>query len=523
MTDTPPGSTRVCVRWPLIPADLACTKIQDGTHFSPKQQLANGPFPYVTAKNVRSTGLDLGDITYLSEPEHRAIYTRCDARKGDVLLVKDGVNTGDTAINTISGQISLLSSVCFLRPADFLQADFLRYWLISPEGQSQLLGRMTGTAIRRLVLHRVKETEVPLAPLPEQARIAEALDSYLTRLDAATEGLKRVEANLKRYRASVLKAAVEGHLVPTESELAKKEKREYEPASVLLERILKERRHYWEQAELAKMKAKSEVPKNDKWKDKYEEPAAPDTSELPELPEGWCWTTVEQLASVGTGATPRRGAAAYWEGGTVPWVTSAVVNESRVTSCEEHVTEAALKETNLTLYPAGTVLVAMYGEGKTRGKATTLEIQATTNQALAALVFDRESAAVRPWLLVYLEHNYEHTRRLSSGGVQPNLNLSLVRSIAVPLPPSSEQERIRGALEEGLSRESQVEHAVDLSQARLSRLRQAILRWAFEGKLADQDPNDEPASVLLERIRGERESSQQVKTPKPERARRKSA
>ena len=106
-----------------------------------------------------------------------------------------------------------------------------------------------------------------------------------------------MEANLKRYRASVLKAAVEGNLVPTEAELAKKEEPEYEPASVLLERILKERRHRWEQAELGKMKAKGEVPKNEKWKDKYEEPAAPDTSELPELPEGWCWSTVNQLAS----------------------------------------------------------------------------------------------------------------------------------------------------------------------------------------------------------------------------------
>ena len=95
-------------------------------------------------------------------------------------------------------------------------------------------------------------------PEAEQARIVESLDSYLTRLDAATEGLKRVEANLKRYRASVLKAAVEGHLVPTEAELAKKEKRTYEPASVLLERILKERRHRWEQFELAKLKAKTE-------------------------------------------------------------------------------------------------------------------------------------------------------------------------------------------------------------------------------------------------------------------------
>jgi type I restriction enzyme S subunit len=87
---------------------------------------------------------------------------------------------------------------------------------------------------------------VPIAPLREQLRVADVLDSYVTRLDAAAEGLRRVEANLKRYRASVLKAAVEGRLVPTEAELARSEGRDYEPASVLLRRILAERRRRWQ-------------------------------------------------------------------------------------------------------------------------------------------------------------------------------------------------------------------------------------------------------------------------------------
>ena len=115
--------------WVTRPAKLACEKIQDGTHFSPKNQLSAGPYPYVTAKNVRPWGLDLSNLTYLEEEEHRPIYVRSDARKGDVLLVKDGVNAGDVAINTIEGEISLLSSVCFLRPKEDLRAQFLRYYL----------------------------------------------------------------------------------------------------------------------------------------------------------------------------------------------------------------------------------------------------------------------------------------------------------------------------------------------------------------------------------------------------------
>ncbi len=129
----------------------------------------------------------------------------------------------------------------------------------------------------------------------EQQRIVDAIDSYLTRLDDAVASLERVQAKLKAYRASVLKAAVEGRLVPTEASLARAEKRDYEPAEALLARILKERRRRWEDAELAKLKAAGNTPKDDKWKAKYEEPVAPDASRLPELAEGWCWASLGAL------------------------------------------------------------------------------------------------------------------------------------------------------------------------------------------------------------------------------------
>ncbi len=105
----------------------------------------------------------------------------------------------------------------------------------------------------------------------------------------------RVQANLKRYRAWVLKAACEGRLVPTEAELVRKEGRDYEPADKLLQRILLERRTRWEADTLAKMQASGKLPKDDTWKQKYKEPSAPDTSNLPELPEGWSWVSLETL------------------------------------------------------------------------------------------------------------------------------------------------------------------------------------------------------------------------------------
>ena len=120
-----------------------------------------------------------------------------------------------------------------------------------------------------------------------------------------------------------------------------------------------------------------------------------------------------------------------------------------------------------------------------------------------------ESASdCRQYTKLFLSNNYEETRRLSSGGVQPNLNLGLVRQIAIPLPPLAEQRRIVTEVDRRLSVIQQAEAAVETNLARADRLRQSILKQAFSGQLVPQDPSDEPASVLLERIRAEREAAQ---------------
>ena len=147
------GLSRIPSAWSWSTINDACLKVQDGTHFSPQNQLAQGDFRYITAKNIRPSGLDLSNVSYLAEAEHRSIYKRCDPKKGDVLLVKDGVNTGDAAVNTLDEEFSLLSSVCLLRPRpELLFSQFLRYYLLSPVGYRMLTGQMTGTAIKRIIL-----------------------------------------------------------------------------------------------------------------------------------------------------------------------------------------------------------------------------------------------------------------------------------------------------------------------------------------------------------------------------------
>jgi type I restriction enzyme S subunit len=316
-----------------------------------------------------------------------------------------------------------------------------------------------------------------------------------------------VEANLKRYRASVLKAAVEGNLVPTEAELAKKEKREYEPASVLLERILKERRHRWEQSELAKMKAKGEVPKNDKWRDKYEEPATPDTSELPELPEGWCWTTIDAVSECldhrripinKAERMQRPGSIPYYgANGQVGWIDDYLFDEPLVLVVED---ETFIGRTQPFSY-----LI--------RGKSW------VNNHAHVLRTISGLDVQFFNCLLAY----YPFIPLTTGTTGRKKLTKHVLLGAVVVLPPLAEQNRIVEKIEDALSIDEHLEKTLDRAKERTARLRQSILRWAFEGKLVDQDPNDEPASVLLERIRSERESSQPVKTPKPERARRKTA
>ena len=146
--------------WKSMPLSKACIKITDGTHHSPPVQFsdsAEGRFKYVTSKNLRPWGLALADIAYVDEKTHREIYSRCNPEKGDVLLTKDGANTGMVAINTLDEEFSLLSSVAVLKPDPTLtDSRFLRYFIESPVGSDRLVGKMTGTAIRRIILRTIK-------------------------------------------------------------------------------------------------------------------------------------------------------------------------------------------------------------------------------------------------------------------------------------------------------------------------------------------------------------------------------
>jgi len=170
---------------------------------------------------------------------------------------------------------------------------------------------------------------------------------------------------------------------------------------------------------------------------------------------------------------------------------------------EQYITQVAIAETSVKVWPAGTLLIAMYGEGKTRGRCSELRIPATTNQACAAVVLREEYEDRRPWMKLYLEATYEQNRSLASGGVQPNLNLGLIRSIEVPLPPLNIQEAILSDVDRQVSLGNALRFHVVASERRAAALRSSLLAQAFSGRLVAQDPDDEPADRLLKQRRQE--------------------
>lgn len=353
----------------------------------------------------------------------------------------------------------------------------------------------------------IRHFTLSVPPSGEQQRIVAAIDSHLTRLDDAAASLGRAQAKLKAYRASVLKAAVEGRLVPTEAGLARAEKRDYEPADVLLARILTERRRRWEEAELARLKAAGKTPKDNKWKQKYEEPTAPDLRDAPSLAEGWCWASAEQVGDILLG---RQRSQSYLTGRWYrPYLRVANIKDDRIDFADLEEMDFDPAHYEKYRLRAGDILLS-------EGQSPHLVGQSAIYRGgIDGLCFQKTLHRFRPvpggptsgFAQIVFRANvrlgvYKRVAPITTNIA--HLTLEKFKESRFPLPPEREQERIVGEVERLLSVADTSGRQATNDVTRLRRLRQSILRFAFEGKLVDQDPNDEPAARLLARIRAER-------------------
>ncbi|HFX3970118.1 TPA: restriction endonuclease subunit S, partial [Escherichia coli] len=248
---------------------------------------------------------------------------------------------------------------------------------------------------------------------------AEELAENWTRISEHFDTLFTTEASVDALKQTILQLAVMGKLVPQDPN--------DEPASELLKRIAQE---------------KAQLVKDGKIKKQKPLPPISDEEKPFELPDGWEWCRIVDLAIVGTGATPSRDEPNYWKNGVINWVTSGETCLPFIQNTTEHITQKAVDETNVSIYPPGTLIIAMYGQGKTRGQITELLISAGTNQACAAIRLIETDNEHRKFIKLFFEKSYDDLRSLAAGGAQPNLNVAKISQTVIPLPPKREQNRI---------------------------------------------------------------------------------
>ena len=388
---------------------------------------------------------------------------------------------GDFNLKSYSGKFDAYQRTYVIEPLGW-ELGFC-FWLVSAQIK-RITDSQRGSAIPYLRLGDISEPHVPFPPLAEQKRIVAKVDELMALCDRLalqqqereTRHAALARASLARFadaptpanlsflfhpsytispadlRKSILTLAVRGKLVPQDPK--------DEPAEELLKGIAEQRANLFNSNSLRKTKPCRQFSIDDASHD---------------IPATWAWTVLGEVTDVGTGSTPSRTDASFWTDGTIPWITSGSTSRSPISTGDELVTKAAVKAHRLRVYPPGTLLVALYGQGKTRGQVAELGISAAINQACAAICPLEGIQSMQPYLKLLLEKQYDEMRSLSAGGAQPNLNVQKIKEVCVPLPPLAEQRRIVAKVEQLMALVDQLEAQLTASRATAAKLLDAIV------------------------------------------------
>lgn len=434
--------------WVEAPLPLICTKITDGTHHSPVN-LPTGDYKYVTAKNIRPWGLDLSDISFVDAKTHQEIYARCPVEKGDVLYIKDGATTGLAAVNPLNEPFSMLSSVALLKPnRQAIEPSYLKHWLNSPETLSMMLDKMTGTAIRRLTLTTISAQIFPLAPLREQRRIVAKVDGLTARTARARKELDRIPTLIARYKQRLLVLAFSGQLPALNPNAARAE--------------------FYDVGDIVDISSGYGFPKDRQGKIKGDFPFA-----------------------------------------KVSDISRAVAqNGGELVTASNYVDQEDLKTLKAKPIPAGSIVFAKIGEALKLNRRAIAKVPLILDNNCMALAPDKSKVLPR-YLLRFMET--VDLGPLSVATAVPSIRRGDVASLQILLPSLDEQGEIVRRIESafGWLDRMAADHAA--AARLLPKLNAAILAKAFRGELVPQDPNDEPAAKLLERIKVAREAAPKQK------------
>jgi type I restriction enzyme S subunit len=457
----------------------------------------NGDIPWITPADL--SGYDKKYIQAGAKTITQEGYEASGAKrlpKGSVLFSSRApigyVAIASAAVTTNQGFKS------FVLPSG-IEPDYLYYWLRSAKRYAEDLA--SGTTFKEISGANAALIPLPLAPASEQIRIVAKLEELLSELDAGVAELNAAQKKLQQYRQSALKAAVEGALTADWREAHREQGTPTESGAQLLARTLAERRTRWEAKQLAKFKEQGKAPVKD-WQKRYPEPAKPEITDLPALPIGWVWASAEQICESvrdGTHDTPK-----YVATGK-PLITSTHLHDGtidfedvRMISEEDHCEISKRSKVD-----AGDVLFAMIG---TIGNPVVVPKGLSFSIKNVALFKANHDGYVSEYLAAWLDSpvrtNWMRTRE--KGTTQRFAPLELLRALPVPLPSIAEQSRIVELLQTHLANTVYQDKAIAGVLKQITAQRHNILRAAFAGHLVPQDPADEPATVLLDRIRAAR-------------------
>lgn len=456
-----------------------------------KANTEGGKVRLLRTTDITSGKVDWATVPFCTDdPEDIEKYL---VKSGDILISRAGSIGASYLVLKDADDVVFASYLIRFRPKEPANPKYIYYYLKSSEYWKAIGDYKAGIAVPNVNASKLSQVPIPFAPITEQRLIVAEIEKQFSRLDEAVVTLKRVKANLMRYKAAMLKAAVEGKL----TEQWRKEHPDVEPAEKLLERILTERRKKWEKTELTKMGASGKEPKDNKWKEKYKERRGPDVEDLPPIPENWTWVTLPQLGELNRGKSkhrPRNDPKLY--GGPHPFIQTGDIRNAPgvIKTYAQTYSEGGLKQSRL--WPKGTLCITIAAN---IADTAILGFDACFPDSVVGFIPVTSQVDVR-----FIEYFFRTAKRdiekYAPATAQKNINLEILGNIAVPLPPAQEQKAIINQLNPLLLIAEQMEESVEINVKRGDRLRQAILRKAFSGELVPQDPRDEPASVLLEKI-----------------------
>lgn len=353
-----------------------------------------------------------------------------------------------------------------MRPKESVIAEWIFHFIRQQSFRDEAKASFTGTAGQMRVPERfILDADIPLPPLPEQQRIVAKIERLFEQSRTAREALTRVPALMSQFRRAVLDSATSGRL----TEDWRETNPAIENAGDLLQRILVRR------VELAQRKTERTQAEN------LLKQFSVDELYREDLPETWAYTNIGSIGTVCNGSTPSRKIPSYWNG-NIPWVSSGEVQNCIIRETREKITQEGYDNSSVRIFPKGTVLLAMIGEGKTRGQSAILEIESCINQNMAAVVLDHNLIESK-YLWYWFQSIYEVNRQVGSGSGPQALNCQRVREIPFVLPPLEEQAEIVSRVEKIFTQADIIEQAASVSLRRAEQVDQSILARAFRGEL----------------------------------------